>query len=99
MAKRKVRLELRRSPLLMKIVLLAVIVLSTVALITLSGALASTRENTEALRLQAAELEQENSRLQQYIDELGTVKGIIRIAQEELGLVEPGSIVFDPVED
>ena len=56
------------------------------------------RENsaeTEKLRAEAAALERENSKLVQYIDELGTVQGIMRIAQEKLGLVEPDTIIFN----
>ena len=52
--------------------------------------------SVEALRQEAILLEQEQQRLELYISELGTVQGILRIAQERLGLVEPGSVIIQP---
>ena len=91
-----IKLVYRRSRPLTKIVVLAAVVLSILALLTLRSAILTTREDTEDLRNQAMALEQENSRLEQYIEELGTVRAIIRIAQEKLGLVEPDSIIIQP---
>lgn len=93
---RNVKLVYRRSRTLTKIVVLAAVVLSIAALLTLGSAISANRESAEAYRNQAMELEQENSRLEQYIEELGTIQGIIRIAQEKLGLIEPDSIVIQP---
>ena len=45
---------------------------------------------------QAIALEQENSRLQQAIDQLGTIQGIAYIAKEQLGLVDPDTIIIEP---
>lgn len=95
-AKGRIRLVFRRSQPLTKIVVLCAVVLSMAALLTLGAAILENRARTEVLRAQAAGLEQENSRLVQYIAELGTVQGIIRIAQEELGLVEPDTIIIKP---
>lgn len=92
----KVKVARRRSRLLTKVVVLAAVLLSMATLLTLLLVVRSTRAQTEALRAEAAQLEHENSRLELYIQEMGTIKGIIRIAQEELGLVEPGSIIIDP---
>ena len=91
-----VKLVYRRSCTLTKVVVLAAVVLSMAALLTLGLAIRQNKNAVEQLRGQAVVLEQENSRLQQYIQELGTVKGIIRIAQEKLGLIEPDSVVFNP---
>lgn len=90
-----IQLKIHRGSLLLKLAVLAVIVLSTVALLSIQSARINTLERAEQLRGQAQRLEQDNSRLEQYIQQLGTVQGIIRIAQEELGLIEPGSIVFN----
>ena len=92
----KVRFVCRRSRILTKVVVLVAVLLSIATLTTLLLAIHSTRSQTEALRTEAAQLEHENSRLELYIQELGTIKGIIRIAQEELGLVEPGSVIIQP---
>lgn len=91
-----VKLVYRRSRTLTKIVVLVAVVLSMAALLTLYGAIRTTEHSAEDLRFQAAQLEQENSRLEQYINELGTVQGIIRIAQEKLGLIDPDSVIIQP---
>lgn len=92
------RLVYRRSSTLLKCVVLATIVLSTVAIVTLRAAILETEAKTDALRAQAAALEQENGQLEQHIAELGTVQSIRRIAKEELDLVDPNSAFFTPVE-
>ena len=70
--------------------------LSLVTLVMLSVNLAAAKKDAEDLRKQAMALELENSRLEEYIQELGTMDAIIRIAQEKLGLVDPDSIVIQP---
>ncbi len=94
---RRIRLVYRRSSTLLKCAVLAVIVLSTVALLALSITIGQTRQDAEDLRSQAARLEQENRELTQAIAQVGTVQSIKRIAMEELGLVDPDSEIFDPV--
>ena len=59
-------------------------------------AIGSTRDAAEELRQEAIGLEQEQSRLERYIQELGTIQGIIRLAQEKLGLIEPDSVIIQP---
>ena len=92
----RVRLVYKRSSNLTKIVVLCAIVLSTVTLLILGSVIHDTRSRTEALRAQASRLEQGNSRLEELIDSLGTVAGIERIAREELGLVDPDSVILTP---
>ena len=94
----RIRLVYRRSPTLLKCVVLVDIVLSTVALVALRSSILETRQKEEELRAQAALLEQENSRLEQSIAELGTVQSIKQIAGEKLDLVDPDSAFFNPVE-
>ena len=90
------KIKFVRSKPLVKVVLIAVLVASIAALLMLRSGIQEAQAQTENLRQQAAELEEENSRLKTYIEQLGTVQGIIRIAQEELGLVEPDSIIITP---
>jgi len=94
----RIRLVYRRSPTLLKCVVLVTIVLSTVALVALRSSILEIRHREEDLRGQAALLEQENSRLEQSIAELGTVQSIKQIASEKLDLVDPDSAFFNPVE-
>ena len=92
----KVRFVCRRSRIVTKLVILVAVLLSVMTLATLLLAIHSTRNQVEDLRAEAVQLEHENSRLDLYIRELGTIRGIIRIAQEELGLVEPGTVIIQP---
>ena len=94
----RVRLVYRRSSLLMKCVVLTTILLSTAALTSLRLAIADAQSQTDGLRQQAAALEQENNRLEQDISELDTVEGIRHIASEELGLVDPDTVFFTPID-
>ena len=92
----RIRLVYRRSSTLLKCVVLATIVLSTAALIMLNVSINEVERRMELLRQQAAQLEWSNEELQAQIDELGTVKSVIRIAGEKLGLVEPDTRFFVP---
>ena len=91
-----VKIVYRRSSALTKIVIAVTLVLSLAAIWALNAATDNARRQTEALRQEAILLEQEESRLDQYISELGTVQGILRVAQERLGLVPPDSIIIQP---
>lgn len=103
MAKRKnpftrIRLVYRRSSPLLKCVVLATIALSTAALLSLGIFIRNTRQQTEELRLQAAKLQEENQQLEQDIADIGTIDSIKKIAMEELGLVDPDVVIFDPAQ-
>ena len=91
-----IRLIYRRSSTLVKCVVLAAIVLSTVALITLRISIRAEQKKQEQLYLQQAQLEQENYELTRNIAELGTVESVKRIATLQLGLVDPDSQFFTP---
>ena len=93
---RRIRLIYRRSSTLVKCVVLATIVLSTVALIALRITIQTERSRQEQLRLEQAQLELENRTLTKSIAELGTVESVKRIATLELGLVDPDSQFFTP---
>lgn len=86
----------RRSSTLTKVIVPIAVVLCIAALIMLQAAIVSTQDAAEELRQEAIGLEQEQSRLELYIQELGTVRGIIRLAQEKLGLIEPDSVIIQP---
>jgi cell division protein FtsB len=67
-----------------------------VTLLTLGAIIRDTNDNTEALRQQAGQLLPENEKLQDKIDNLGTVDSVKQIATEEGGLVDPGTVFFTP---
>lgn len=93
---RKVKVILRPSPTALKIVVILLILFSMVALIALRWVTNSIRQETENLREEAAAVEQENSDLQEKIDELDSVKGVQNIAEEELDMVDPDTVIVDP---
>ena len=93
---RRIKLVFLRSSRLTKTVVAVALVLSMIALIALHFAIKDAQAQLEDARGDAIVLEQEKSRLERYIEELGTIPAIIRIAQEKLGLVEPDTIVIQP---
>ena len=100
MAKRnpfqRIRLVYRRSPMLLKILVLVTILVSAAALLALRGALLGYQQQKQALQAQALQLQQENAKLTECIAELGTDASIRRIAMEELGLIDPDAQFFNP---
>ena len=100
MAKKRkpIRFVYRRSSPLLKCVVLAAIVLCTVATLTIRAAIRQEWKAFDGWRSQAAGLEQDNQKLEKNIAELGTKQSILNIAKEKLGLVDSDSIFFSPVE-
>jgi cell division protein FtsB len=93
---RKIKLVVRPSSAVLKIALVALIVFSMAALISLSWVRQSILAKTEAMRQESAALVQENAELRDKITELGTVQSVQDIAQAELGMVDPNTVVIVP---
>ena len=91
-----IRLVFQRSRTLTKVVVLAALVLSMAALLVRGIARMSVQARLDSLKDQAQELEQENARLEQYIDDQGSLQSIERIANDELGLVDPDTVIIQP---
>ena len=101
MAKRKnplknAKIVVRQSPASLKIILIVLILFGMVTLAALRWVHTGILEETENLRQEASGLEYANSQLEQKTDELGSVKSLEDIAREELGLVDPDTIIIDP---
>ncbi|MBR5022043.1 MAG: septum formation initiator family protein [Oscillospiraceae bacterium] len=92
-----IRIVFRRTSPLMKCVVLTAIVACTVALIALRINIQQNRQRRADLGQQAIQLVQENKALTQNIAKLGTEESIRRIAETELGLVDPDTQLFTPV--
>ena len=88
----RIRLTYRRTNNLTKIAVAVAIVLCMATLITLRLSTASLLDRTEDLRQQAGVLENDNRELNEKISELGSQKSTVEIAEEELGLVQPGAV-------
>lgn len=91
----RIKIEYRRSRPLTKMVAVAAIALSMVALLTLSWAKYDVQKQTQEMMGEAARLEQENAQLEKKIDALGSVQSAEQIAQEELGMVSPDTVLID----
>ena len=91
---RKYKLVRQRTSPLMKAAVTAAIAFCTVALIALRVSMWERQTELALLRSQAAALAQENAELQSRVDALGTAESYRQIAAEELGLVDPETIVI-----
>ena len=91
-----IRIIFRRTSPLMKCAVLTAIIACTVALVALRISIQQNRQRQQDLQQQAIQLVQENKALTQNIAKLGTVESVKRIAETELGLVDPDSQFFTP---
>ena len=93
---KNVRLILRPSTPLLKLLVIILVVFSMAALIALSWVQHSIGSETEALRKEAAALEQKNQELEQRLQNLESADSVQAIAREELGLVDPDTVFMKP---
>jgi len=93
---KKVKVEVRPASNILKIILTVLILFSIVALIALRWVHNGILTQIDELKDEASGLEHANDVLEQKTDELGSVQSIQDIAKEELGLVDPDTILIDP---
>lgn len=91
----RIRLTYRRTSNLTKIVVTVAILLCMATLISLRLSTNALIERTEDLRQKAGVLEEDNRDLEENISDLGTNKSVVEIAEEELGMVQPGAIAIE----
>ena len=91
----RIRFVYRRTSNMTKIMLIVAILVCMGTLITLRLSTTALVNRTEDMRQKAGQLENENRELDSKIEELGSDKSVVEIAQEELGLVEPGAVVIE----
>ncbi|MGN1016518.1 MAG: septum formation initiator family protein [Faecousia sp.] len=94
--KPSLQVVVRSSSPALKIAVTVLIVFSMAALAALAWVRGSIRGQVESLRQEAAAIEQENRELQEKIDNLGSVQSVQDIAREELGLVDPNTVMIQP---
>ena len=92
---RKIRLVYQRTSLPVKCIVLAALVICTIALMALRFALQDAQNQLADARAKAQMLEQENRRLEKSISQLGTVQSIQELSKELLGLVDPDTVIFN----
>ena len=93
---RDIRVEYTRTHPLTKVVVLALILVCTAALITLGWSGYQLKQEIAQLREEAAHLAAENAELREKIDILDSVAGVESVAEEELDMVDPDTIVINP---
>ena len=91
----RIRLTYRRTSNLTKIVVTVAILLCMATLISLRLSTNALTARTEDLRQKAGALEEDNRNLDEKISELGSNKSVVEIAEEELGMVQPGVVVIE----
>ena len=89
------QLQYRRTPTLHKVVVAVAIVLSSLTLISLRLGHWEAKAKLSELQQRANLLVEENQALRDDIDRLGTTDSIRDIAMEELGLVDPDTIIIE----
>ena len=92
--KRKV--VVRPAPPLLKIAACLLILFSMAALLALRWVHNGIKAETQVLTDQAAAAQAENEDLTEKIGALGSVQSVKDIAQEELDLVDPDTVVIHP---
>ena len=88
-----------RSSLLVKLILLIVVVYATVTLVLLRRQITEKQAEAAQLTSSITSAEQENSRLNDAIENIDTDAGVEAVAREKLGMVGEGEIVFQDVSD
>lgn len=94
---RTVNVILRPASPVLKIVVVSLILCSIAALAALRWVHNGITAQTEKLRREAAAVEYANSVLEERTSQADSVQSIRRIAQQELGLIDPDTVIIDPI--
>ena len=87
-------MKFKRSSLITKIVILAIIVYAGISLVSLKVQVSDAREARDELQTQVDGVLQTNTELQYAIDHSTDPETIEDIARNKLGLVKPGEKIF-----
>lgn len=90
----RIQLVKLRSKKLTVVMVVIAIVLSMGALTALHLSMNVLKNRTEDLRDKAAHLEAENAELLEDMAQVDSIQGIVEIAEEELGLVQPDAVFY-----
>ena len=93
---RNVQVKFRRSKPLTKILVIAAIVLSTVALLTRRWVQTDIERHTQEMKEEAGHLLEENADLKEKTENADSVQGVMDIAESELDYVDPDTTFFEP---
>ena len=82
-------MRLRKSSLITKLLILAVMIYAIVTVVTLQPQISDSRQQADV-----ASAQQANLALEQDIANVGTDEAVMKIARERLNLVEDGEMIF-----
>lgn len=85
---------MRRSSLITKLIILAVMVFAIAAIVTLQPKINALKNESAALSEEIAGLRQSNQLAQARLDALGTDEAVIAIAREKLNFAFEDEIIF-----
>ena len=94
--RKHVKVEIRPASNILKVILILLILTSIVALVALRWVHTGILTEIADLKKEASGLQYANEELERKTGELGSVQSIQDIAEEELGLVDPDTILIDP---
>lgn len=87
-------MRFKRSSLLTKLLILVLVGYAAVTLVSLQSQVTEQQATAAELERSIAAAKQENLRLEQAIDGLGTDEGVVDAARQKLGWVSENEIVF-----
>lgn len=87
-------MRFKRSSLVTKVLILVLVAYATVTLVSLQSQVTEKEAQAASLQDDITAAQQENLRLEQAINALGTDEGVEAVARQKLGLVAPGEILF-----
>ena len=93
----RVRFVYTPSPILLKCAVLVTLVVCIGALTVLRIGIDQYQNETDILRAQAAELENQNAQQEELTRQKDTVDGIKAIAEEKLNMVDDDTVFYDVV--
>lgn len=84
----------RRSSLITKLIILAVVIYAAVTIVALRPKIDTLKAESDTLNQEVLALQESNQSLQHDIDTMNTEEGIMKIARERLNLVTDGEWIF-----
>ena len=93
--RKHVKVEIRPTSNILKVILILLILISIVAMAALRWVHTGILTEIADLKEEASGLEYAKEELERKTEELGSVQSIQDIAQEELGLVDPDTVLID----
>ena len=90
----RIKIVFRPGNPVVKIVLLAVVLLSIGAMIMINSAIKKNEAEQERIRQQIAQQEKDKQKYENGIDNAGTQEGLKDYAENELGLSPTGNTIF-----